>query len=86
MDSMQGMGVTVDRPVYPTSLELSKNEAELKDPNSHPIKVHFSPICALLNQLLYVMYQVALLRDGSTDTEIVRAKFVVGADGTYPTN
>jgi phenol 2-monooxygenase (NADPH) len=47
---MQSMGVTVDRPVYPTSLELSKDEAELKVPNSHPIKVRLSPIRALLNQ------------------------------------
>ena len=36
---MRDMGLTVDRPVYPISLELSKVETELQDPNAHPIKV-----------------------------------------------
>ena len=66
VDSMRDMGLIVNRPVCPISLELSKVEAELKDPNTHPIKV-------------------TLKRDGQAATEIVHAKFVVGADGTYPT-
>jgi hypothetical protein len=42
----------VDRSVYPTALELSKDEAELMDPNAYPIKVHLSPSRKLLNYIL----------------------------------
>lgn len=39
LDSMRSLGVTVDRPILPSSIELSADEAELKDPNAHPVKV-----------------------------------------------
>ncbi|CCM01337.1 uncharacterized protein FIBRA_03386 [Fibroporia radiculosa] len=68
LDSMRSMDVEVERPIVPTSLELSQDEAELKDPNAHPVKVvlkYLDPI------------------EAGTETEIVHAKFVVGADGAH---
>lgn len=67
LDSMSDMGMQVERPVVPSSIEVSTDEAELKDPQSHPVKV-------VLKHLD--------VPEGKVDTEIVRAKFVLGADGT----
>lgn len=39
LDSMKAHNVVVERPIVPTSIELSKSEAELKDPSAHPVKV-----------------------------------------------
>ena len=44
IDSMATMGVNVDRPIVPTSMELSTDEAELKDPQSYPVKVRADPV------------------------------------------
>ncbi|RPD53360.1 hypothetical protein L227DRAFT_399930 [Lentinus tigrinus ALCF2SS1-6] len=68
LDSMKAHGVTVERPIVPTSLELSKSEEELKDPNAHPVKV----------TLKYLD-----LPEQQGGSEIVRAKFVLGADGAH---
>ncbi|KAF9818266.1 hypothetical protein IEO21_02894 [Rhodonia placenta] len=68
LDSMRSLGVTVDRPILPSSIELSADEAELKDPNAHPVKVVLKHLDA---------------QDGKNDTEVVHAKFVVGADGAH---
>ncbi len=40
LDSMASMSVRVERPIIPTSIKLSMDEAELADPHSHPIEVH----------------------------------------------
>lgn len=61
------MGLQVERPIVPSSIEISSDEAELKDPNSHPVKVVLKYLDA---------------PEGGIDTEIVRAKYVLGADGT----
>ncbi|TFY54823.1 hypothetical protein EVJ58_g8633 [Rhodofomes roseus] len=68
LDSMAEMGLQVDRPIIPSSIELSSDEAELKDPHSHPVKV-------VLKHLD--------VPEGKVDTEIVRAKFILGADGAH---
>ncbi|KAJ8589553.1 hypothetical protein M405DRAFT_817777 [Rhizopogon salebrosus TDB-379] len=68
MDSMKSRGVTVDRPIVPSSLEISEDPEELLDPSSYPVKVvldHISPSGTVPEQ------------------EIVHAKFVVGADGAH---
>ena len=61
------MGLQVERPIVPSSIELSSDEAELKDPTSHPVKVVLKYLDA---------------PEGGVDTEVVRAKYVLGADGT----
>ncbi|EIW58510.1 uncharacterized protein TRAVEDRAFT_58730 [Trametes versicolor FP-101664 SS1] len=68
LDSMKAHGVAVERPIIPTSLELSDSEDELRDPNAHPVKV----------TLKYLDPPA-----GQSDTEIVSAKFVLGADGAH---
>ncbi|KAJ3559920.1 hypothetical protein NM688_g31 [Phlebia brevispora] len=39
LDSMASIGLKVDRPVIPVSIEISRNEVELKDPLRYPVKV-----------------------------------------------
>ena len=40
LDSLGSMGIMVDRPIEPTSIELSTNEAVLRDPHSYAVKVN----------------------------------------------
>ncbi|KZT07245.1 uncharacterized protein LAESUDRAFT_758651 [Laetiporus sulphureus 93-53] len=68
MDSMASKGVEVERPIIPTFIELSDDEAVLKDPTSHPARV-------VLKHLD--------VEDGKPDTEVVYAKFVIGCDGAH---
>ncbi|OJA18319.1 hypothetical protein AZE42_02806 [Rhizopogon vesiculosus] len=68
MDSMKSRGVTVDRPIVPSSLEISEDPEELLDPSSYPVKVVLDYIPP---------------SDRAPEQEIVRAKFVVGADGAH---
>lgn len=39
LDSLKPFNVEVERPVVPTSIELSTNRAELDDPEAYPVKV-----------------------------------------------
>lgn len=39
LESMSSMNIAVERPVVPTSIELSTDEAKLSGPHSHPVKV-----------------------------------------------
>ncbi|THH26983.1 hypothetical protein EUX98_g7209 [Antrodiella citrinella] len=68
MDPMREMGLEVDRPTVPTALELSEDEELLKDPQSYPVKV-------TVKHLDHA--------DAQNDTEVVHAKFVLGADGAH---
>jgi len=68
LDSMKSAGVIVDRPVVPTSLQLSNDEKVLNDPNAHAVRVVLKYLDAA---------------EGQIGTEIVHAKFVVGADGAH---
>ncbi|GJE93871.1 phenol 2-monooxygenase [Phanerochaete sordida] len=68
LDSMAAMGVHVERPVVPTSIELSADKAELKDPHSHPVKVVLKCLAPT---------------EGQPETEVVNAKYVIGADGAH---
>ena len=38
-DSLAAMDVYVDRPIVPTSIQLSEDKDELADPTSHPVRV-----------------------------------------------
>ncbi|KAI0339685.1 hypothetical protein BDW22DRAFT_1361261 [Trametopsis cervina] len=67
LDSMSDLGLKVDRPIVPTSIRLSQNPTQLADPQQHPVQV--------------VLNHVGM-PDGE-DTEIVNAKFVIGADGAH---
>lgn len=68
LDSMAAHNLRVDRPVKPVAIELSREPGELHDLSSYPVKVTLARL------------------DATTDTnrlEVVRAKYVVGADGAH---
>lgn len=67
-DSMRSMDVQVDRPTIPESIQISQDVDVLKDPEAYPVRV-------VLKHLRTA--------DGEIDTEVVHAKFVVGADGAH---
>lgn len=67
LDSMQKEGVQVERPIIPIALQISDDPKELADPHAYPVKV--------------VLKHLA--KEPGDDTETVRAKFVVGADGAH---
>ncbi|KAF8892176.1 FAD binding domain-containing protein [Infundibulicybe gibba] len=66
LDSMRLMGIEVDRPTVPASIQISEKQAELKDASAYPIRVVLKH-----------------LEGGQFDTEILHAKFVIGADGAH---
>jgi phenol 2-monooxygenase len=68
LDSMTPLGVKVERSTIPTSIELSKDESELTDPTSYPVRV--------------VLEKLDKSEDEPRE-EIVHAKFVVGCDGAH---
>ncbi|KAH7919888.1 hypothetical protein BV22DRAFT_840363 [Leucogyrophana mollusca] len=68
LDSMDALHVRVERPIVPSSIELARDQAELQDASSHPVRVTLS----------YVEGP-----DSPARTEVVRAKYVIGADGAH---
>ncbi|KIK04558.1 hypothetical protein K443DRAFT_92950 [Laccaria amethystina LaAM-08-1] len=75
LDSMESLGVKVCRPLTPTSIQVSENDDQLKDVNSHPVRVSF-----ILGRV--VLRNLSPL-DDHEESEIVHAKFVIGADGAH---
>ncbi|EIN03849.1 hypothetical protein PUNSTDRAFT_77498 [Punctularia strigosozonata HHB-11173 SS5] len=67
LDSMEGHGLRVDRPTVPTSIEVSGEESALKNPHAYPVKVVVTHLDA----------------SPGHETEVIHAKFVVGADGAH---
>lgn len=67
LDCLRSMGHEVERPVVPESLEISDNRDALKDPQARAVKVVLKHVDA----------------PEGRDTEVVHAKYVVGADGAH---
>jgi phenol 2-monooxygenase len=65
---MRDHGVDVDRPTQPVDIEVLEDIDELSSPSSYPVKVTVEHLDAI---------------DEESKTEIVHAKFVVGADGAH---
>ncbi|KAL7280448.1 hypothetical protein ACG7TL_005378 [Trametes sanguinea] len=63
---MKSRGLEIERPVVPTSLEVSENQELLEDPSEYPVKV--------------VLKSAGCSDDAS---EVVQARFVIGADGGF---
>jgi phenol 2-monooxygenase len=77
---MHTFGVSVNRPYIPVSIELSEDKNVLEDVDAYPVKVcHFQ----MLSTMSLTTVQVVLRRidDDKSDSEVVHAKFVIGADG-----
>ncbi|KAG1771531.1 FAD binding domain-containing protein [Suillus occidentalis] len=68
IESLKSQGISVDRPIVPSSLEISQDPEELLDPSAYPVKVVLDHI---------------LPSGTTTEQEIVHAKFVLGADGAH---
>ncbi|KAG6327901.1 hypothetical protein ID866_11188 [Astraeus odoratus] len=68
IDSMNLHNLTVDRPVKPSAIELSQDYDELSSPTAYPVKVTLEHLNAT---------------NDSEKTEVVYAKYVVGADGAH---
>lgn len=80
---MQRYGVGVERPRRPSAIEISEDPNELSSPSSYPVKVS-SLLIALgvcKRRSLQVTVEHLNATDDESKTEIVHAKFVVGADG-----
>ncbi|KAG2144345.1 FAD binding domain-containing protein [Suillus clintonianus] len=67
LDSMRALGVEVELSTSPTSIEISKDENELTDPASYPVRVVLQKDTP----------------EGEPQEEIVHAKYVVGTDGAH---
>lgn len=39
IESLKSQGISVDRPIVPSSLEISQDPEELLDPSAYPVKV-----------------------------------------------
>lgn len=88
LDSLAQNGVSVDRPVQPVALELSEDPKELADPQSYPVKVTLKRLSEEHAADIPIEQHInAPLNsppiNGSDETEVVWAKYVVGADGAH---
>ncbi|KAF8126082.1 FAD binding domain-containing protein [Boletus edulis] len=68
VDSMRAHGVEVERPKQPVDLEISEDPDELSSLSSYPVKVTLERLDPVGEE---------------SKTEIVHAKFVLGADGAH---
>ncbi|KIK52338.1 hypothetical protein GYMLUDRAFT_49956 [Collybiopsis luxurians FD-317 M1] len=75
LDNMRDMGVEVSRPVVPISVEL--DEERVEDSNAYPVRV----------VLRHTLSEYAELEGRGErkeeETEVVNAKYVLGADGAH---
>ena len=77
---MHSLGVSVDRPFIPVSIELSEDKNVLEDVDAYPVKVyHFQTLFTISLTTLQVVLR--RIDNDNSDTEVVHAKFVIGADG-----
>ncbi|KAG9313141.1 putative monooxygenase [Chiua virens] len=68
LNSMKAHGVQVDRPRLPSAIEISEDPKELSSSASYPVKVTLERLDAINDE---------------GRSEIIHAKFVVGADGAH---
>ncbi|TFK29577.1 hypothetical protein FA15DRAFT_663717 [Coprinopsis marcescibilis] len=67
LDSMKSLGVEVERPIVPVSIQVSEDEEELGNPKFRPVKVTLRRLSGPNTGL----------------SEVVYARFVIGADGAH---
>lgn len=81
LNSLRDLNVEVNRPIVPTSIKII--EEKVNDPTAHAVQViqlYFAPSQFLPFPFLQVVLQQT---DGGQESEIVNAKFVIGADGKH---
>jgi len=85
---MKKEGLQVERAIVPIALQISEDPKEIADPHAYPVKVRNfptqlnAPPSLKRNSSSQVVLK-HLAKASGDDTEIVRAKFVVGADGAH---
>ncbi|PPQ64352.1 hypothetical protein CVT24_008421 [Panaeolus cyanescens] len=67
LDSMRSLNVEVERPVIPSSIEISADQAILNDPEAYAVKTVLKHVDNAAEE----------------QTEVVHSKFVIGADGAH---
>ncbi|THH12083.1 hypothetical protein EW145_g224 [Phellinidium pouzarii] len=67
LDSLRESGTGIDRPIEPTQIIIEDREDVLVDPDSYPVKVTLKHLQAEVGE----------------ETEVVHAKYVLGADGAH---
>ena len=76
------MGIEVSRPITPVSIQIFKEEGH---PIKYPVRVSVVDILTCRMLLLTLLLEIILrhldVAEDQADTEIVYAKFVIGADG-----
>lgn len=88
LDSMAQSGVSVDRPVQPVALELSDDPKQLADPRSYSVKATLKRLSETHAASIPVEQHIntplnSPPTDENDETEVVWAKYVVGADGAH---
>ncbi|KAF5373285.1 hypothetical protein D9615_007378 [Tricholomella constricta] len=68
IDSIRSSGLDVSRPFVPVSIQISDFDKSSTDPDMYPVRVVLKRVDPL---------------EGQIDTEIVYAKYVIGADGAH---
>ncbi|KAH8110730.1 FAD binding domain-containing protein [Phellopilus nigrolimitatus] len=68
LDSMRSYGLEIDRPLQPTEIVLDDSEEALASADSYPVKVTLQHVDPKPTQ---------------QETEVVNAKYVIGADGAH---
>ena len=79
-EPLTAAGISVERFLYPTKLDISSDESTLQDPGAYPITVHMKPTQALNCSSTFVE---AYLQSTNPDQEAqaVHARFIIGTDG-----
>ncbi|KAH7905661.1 hypothetical protein BJ138DRAFT_1227794 [Hygrophoropsis aurantiaca] len=85
LDSMKARGLTVEWPVVPTSIALPADEDALRSyPRIYDTFTRFLRACSLFHTWQITLSHLDPLNlQASAKTEVVRAKYVVGADGAH---
>ena len=83
IESMSALGVEVGRAIVPASVHIAEDPKLLQDPASFPVQVsRLDPTYIAIDRSPFEVTLKHLSPPvGEADTEIVHAKFVIGADG-----
>ena len=83
---MRESGLEIERSRQPSSLVLSEDEKEIESFDGYPVKVvsfyKYAPLDPPADNTNKVVVHSLDAPEGEEATEVVRAKYVIGSDGT----
>ncbi|EEB89627.1 hypothetical protein MPER_12256, partial [Moniliophthora perniciosa FA553] len=65
LDNMKAVGVQVDRPIIPTSIQISDDPSVLEDPQSYPVRVELQHLQGETNTMEIVHAKYVVGADGA---------------------